>query len=471
VKRTFRHRRSAGLILAFALGALMPLCALAAESIPARPNIVFILADDLGYGDLACFGAKDVRTPRLDALAAEGVRFTNAYANGPECTPSRTAILTGRHPQRAGGMECPIGTGNVGRYDEAIRLRERNDLGLPPRMAVLAPGLKSAGYTTVLLGKWHMGYESRFTPLDQGFDRFFGILGGNVDYYRHRELSPLPVFFEDRVPTAREGYMTHLLRDEAVKFLGGQQAGGKPFFLFLSLTAPHFPFQPPHRPGDPMPTAAEWTKGTRANYVTMIEDMDAAIGAVLDALQARGLERDTLIVFASDHGAMLPGSNGPLRDFKETLFEGGIRTPVIVRWPARLRGNRVDDRVWTLMDLTASFLQFAGGRPPEGRTLDGHPVLVDVIEERATPPRDFFWRARRGDRTWRAVRSGTLKLVSRADPGERQEWLFNLQDDPGEKTNLLSSAEASSTSAGSREAANRLRTLLAEWEQQVRPER
>jgi N-acetylgalactosamine-6-sulfatase len=421
-----------------------------------------MLSDDLGYGDLACFGAKDVRTPHIDSLARDGVRFTNAYANGPECTPSRTAILTGRHPQRVGGMECPIGTGNVGRYDEAIRLREQNDLGLPPRMAVLAPALKSAGYTNVLLGKWHMGYDAKFNPLDQGFDRFFGLLGGNVDYYRHRELSKLPVFLQDREPIEREGYMTDLLRDEAVRFINQQRPGGTPFFLYLSFTAPHFPFQPPHRPGDPMPTAGQWMKGTRDNYVAMIENMDTAVGNVLETLRARGLEEDTLIVFASDHGAMLPGSNAPWRDFKETLFEGGIRTPVIARWPARLRAGRVDGRVWTLMDLTASFLHVAGARPPEGRTLDGHPVLVDVIEERESPPRDFFWRARRGDRTWRAVRSGPLKFLSRDDAGQRQEWLFNLDEDPREKNDLLPS---------NRETAVRLRSLIADWEKEVRSER
>jgi N-acetylgalactosamine-6-sulfatase len=194
----------------------------------------------------------------------------------------------------------------------------------------------------------------------------------------------------------------------------------------------------------------------------MIENMDTAVGTVLETLQARGLEEDTLIVFASDHGAMLPGSNAPWRDFKETLFEGGIRTPVIARWPARLRAGRVDGRVWTLMDLTASFLHVAGARPPEGRTLDGHPVLVDVIEERESPPRDFFWRARRGDRTWRAVRSGPLKFLSRDDAGQRQEWLFNLDEDPREKNDLLSS---------SRETAVRLRSLIADWEKEVRSER
>lgn len=426
-----------------------------------RPNIVFMLADDLGYGDLASFGAKDVRTPHIDSLGRDGVRFTNAYANGPECTPSRTAILTGRHPQRAGGMECPIGTGNVGRYDEAIRLREQNDLGLPPRMAVLAPGLKSAGYATAIIGKWHMGYDPKFNPLDQGFDRFFGILGGNVDFYRHRELSDLPVLLRDRTPTEAKGYMTDLLRDEAVNFIREQQTA-RPFFLFLSLTAPHFPFQPPGRPNDPMPTAEQWMKGTRKDYVAMIENMDTAVGTVLGELKARGLERNTLVVFASDHGAMLPGSNAPWRDFKETLFEGGIRTPVLARWPARLPSGRVDDRVWTLMDLTTSFLHFSGARVPHGVKLDGHPVLADVAEGRPTAARDFFWRARRGDRTWRAIRSGPLKLVSREDAGRREEWLFDLDRDPQEKTDLL---------AQRGDAVRRLRDLLTGWENEVRAER
>jgi arylsulfatase A len=450
------HRLTAYLALLWLAGAQV----VAAEA--RRPNIIFLLADDLGYGDLACFGAKDVQSPHLDSLARDGVRFTNAYANGPECTPSRTAILTGRHPQRAGGLECPIGTGNVGRYDDAIRLREKNELGLPPRMAVLAPALKSAGYATALIGKWHLGYEPKFSPLDQGFDHFFGILGGNVDYYRHRELSALPVLIRDRAPVQEKGYLTDLLRDEAVRFVRQPRAAGSPFFLFLSFTAPHFPFQPPQRPDDAMPTAEEWTKGTRANYVAMIRNMDVAIGAVLEAVKSRGLEKDTLIVFASDHGAMPPGSNEPWRDFKETLFDGGIRTPVIARWPGALAAGSVDGRVWTLMDLTASFLQLAGARAPDGRALDGHPVLVDVIANRETPPRDFFWRARRGERTWRAVRSGPLKLVSREDAGQRQEWLFDLNEDPGEKIDLLATRG---------ETAVRLRALLAKWEIAVRPER
>lgn len=437
---------------------LLSVCELQA----APPNIVLMLADDLGYGDLPTFGSKDVRTPHLDRLAREGVQFTQAYANGPECTPSRTAIHTGRHPQRPGGLECPLGTGNVGRYDHAIRLRGQNDLGLPPHMAVLAPSLKQAGYRTALIGKWHLGYEPKFNPLDQGFDRFFGILGGNVDYYRHMELSDLPVFLDGRSPVTRKGYMTDLFRDEAVKFVR-QQHSEKPFFLFLSFTAPHFPFQPPGTPDEAMPTAEAWTKGTRANYVKMIENMDAATGAVMAALKETGVEENTLIVFASDHGAMAPGSNAPWRDYKETLFEGGIRAPVLARWPAKLKAGTVDDRAWMLMDLTASFLKIAGTTAPDGLPLDGHPVLVDVIEGRETPPRDFFWRARRGERTWRAVRSGNLKWIAKEDSGSpAEEWLFDLATDPTETTDLKTTMN---------DEVNRLKALGKKWEHEVRSER
>ncbi len=447
--------RSLVLLAAFVLG-LGPLRA------ADRPNLILILADDLGSGDLPAFGATDLETPHLDRIAAEGMRFTGVYANGPECTPSRTAILTGRHPQRPGGLECPIGTGNVGRYDDAIRLREANELGLPAPMAVLAPGLKRAGYATALIGKLHLGYEPKFNPLDQGFDRFFGILGGNVDYYRHVELSDLPVFYEGREPVSREGYMTDLFRDEAIGFLRDRDRD-RPFFLFLSLTAPHFPFQPPGTEDEPMPTKEQWTLGTRKNYVKMIENMDEAIGALMKSLDETGAGRNTLVVFASDNGAMAPGSNAPFRDYKETLFEGGIRTPVLARWPGKLGADLTENRPWMLMDLTASFLALAGAAPPDGRPLDGHPVLVDVIEGRETPPRDLFWRARRGERTWKAVRSGNLKWIRREDAGAgAEEWLFDLDSDPGETSDLKNSRP---------DQREHLQSLVKAWEQEVAPVR
>ena len=184
-----------------------------------RPNIVLILADDLGYGDLGCYGHPVAKTPHLDQLAKQGVKFTQHYANGPECSPTRTAFLTGKYQQRAGGLECAIGTGNVGRYDDAIRLANQKELGLPASQSILPRAMKQAGYTCGIFGKWHLGYEPQFNPMVHGWDEFFGYLGGNVDYFTHRETSDLHVLFRGKLPVYREGYMTHLITDDSIAFI------------------------------------------------------------------------------------------------------------------------------------------------------------------------------------------------------------------------------------------------------------
>ena len=424
----------------------------------AKPNIVFILVDDMGYGDLACYGASDAKTPNIDRLAAEGVRFTQVYANGAECTPSRTAILTGRYPQRIGGMECAIGTGNVGRYDDAIALAKKSDLGLPAADAALAPGLKAAGYQTAAFGKWHLGYEPKFNPLDQGFDEFRGFLGGNVDYFLHTEHSDLKVMVKGREFEKREGYMTHLITKDALEFLG-RQTKDNPFFLYLPYSTPHFPFQ---GPTDPAPKELwEWERflsGTRAEYVEMLEDMDTNVGQILSALQKSGLSENTLVVFASDHGAMKPGFNTPFRDYKGTLFEGGIRVPLIAKWPGKIKPKTKSTQVGCLMDLTTSFLRVAGAKIPE--SLDGIDLLARVEKDLPNISRELFWRAKRGDRTWSAARLGNLKFVRKVENGQTEEWAFDLVKDPGEKSPLPSSGST-----------RRLQSALAEWEAEVKAPR
>ncbi|MEM8956017.1 MAG: sulfatase-like hydrolase/transferase [Verrucomicrobiota bacterium] len=423
-----------------------------------RPNIVFMLVDDMGAGDLSCYGAPDVATPRIDDLAAEGVRFTQFYAMGPECTPSRTAILTGRYPQRAGGMECAIGTGDVGRYDDAIRLAETGDLGLPPEQAVLVPGLKAAGYANVIFGKWHLGYDQeKFSPLDQGFDEFYGFLGGNVDYFRHVELSEIPVMYRDReLAEEREGYMTHLITDDAVGFI--EREHERPLFLYVPFSTPHFPFHGPEDdPGGLLP-ADQWTVGERDAYVRMLVDMDESVGRILDALDAAGLKEDTLVVFASDHGAMVPGINAPFRDYKGTLFEGGIRVPCIARWPGKIPAGVESSQVGTLMDLTVSFLDVAGATVPDGGELDGVDILAKVVAGRADEDRELYWRSKRGERTWWAMRDGDWKYVKRDDGGTVDEWLFELASDEGEARDLRGDNE---------ERLEAMKRDLAEWESQV----
>ncbi|MEM1294904.1 MAG: sulfatase-like hydrolase/transferase [Verrucomicrobiota bacterium] len=424
-----------------------------ALSAQVQPNIVFILVDDMGYGDLPAYGAPDVKTPHLDALASQGVRFTQFYANGPECTPSRTAILTGRYPQRVGGLECAIGTGNVGRYDDAIALAENSDLGLPPEYAVLAPGLSKLGYRTAVFGKWHLGYENKFSPLDQGFDEFRGFLGGNVDYFHHIELSDIPVCLDGREVIKREGYMTHLITQDSLEFLD-RQSSETPFFLYVPYGAPHFPFQGPDDLSPEPVSAEQWTAGTRETYVEMLEDMDANVGQIMEKLDTMDFASNTLIVFASDHGAIKPGINTPLRDFKSTLFEGGIRVPCIVRWPGQLHPGTVSDRVGCLMDLTTSFLQ-AAGVETVGH-LDGVDILMQERAERPNLPRSLYWRSKRGDRTWRAVRHHNWKMVWKEEGGAIENWLFDLAKDPTESVPL----DDESTKA-------RLTAQLQSWEAEV----
>ncbi len=427
-----------------------------------KPNIIFILADDMGYADLGCYGAPDAKTPNIDALAASGVKFTNAYAMGQECTPSRTSILTGRYPQRAGGMECAIGTGNVGRYDEAIALAEKSDLGLPANFAVLAPALKAAGYRNAVFGKWHMGYEDKFSPLDQGFDEFTGFLGGNVDYFEHVELSDIEVYLKGRQPIEREGYTTHLITADAVDFLRRQAAdkSGKPFFLYLPHASPHFPFQGPK--SDPtLPTAEEWTEGTRETYVEMLEDLDKNVGQLLDAVEDHGMAEDTIVVFASDHGAMKPGLNTPFRDFKGTLFDGGIRVPLMVRWPGVIKPETESKQVASLMDLTASFLRIARAEVPDGKPLDGMDILKHIEDGEPDIKRTLFWRGKRGDRTWWAVRDGDLKFVRKTEGGKTENWLFDLKEDRGEQVNLIDT----------RSDGMLLNEKLSAWEKDVVPMR
>lgn len=442
------------------LAALLSFVCLSAHGAGAKPNIVFILVDDMGYGDLSGYGAPDARTPNIDRLATEGVKFTQFYALGAECSPSRTAILTGRYPQRAGGLECAIGTGNVGRYDDAIRLAENHALGLPSGQAVLAPALVNAGYVNGVFGKWHMGYEPRFNPIRQGFDEFTGFLGGNVDYFTHTELSDLPVYLKGEAPIKRKGYMTELIADDSVSFI--QRHRDELFFLYAPFSVPHFPFQGPHDDTGKMHPEDQFMIGTREKYVEMLQDMDKAVGRILAALDKADLAGETLVVFASDHGAMKPGRNLPFNGWKGGLMEGGIRVPCLVRWPGKIKAGSVSKQPGSLMDLTASFLRVAGAKPPRKIKLDGIDILEHVQSGKADFARTHYWRARRGDRTWKAVRDGDMKYVYKVEGGKEEEWMFDLSLDEGEQNDLK---------AGDAKELKRLRGLLATWEKKVKPVR
>jgi N-acetylgalactosamine-6-sulfatase len=425
-----------------------------------KPNIVFVLADDLGYGDLGCYGRRDIKTPVIDQIATEGVRFTNYYANGPECSPTRAAFLTGRYQHRVGGLECAIGTGNVGRYDDAIRLRETHDLGLPVEETSIARMLKDAGYATAITGKWHLGYEPKFAPHLHGFDHAFYCIGGGMDYFHYLDTVAGYNLFLNGNPIRREGYFTDLATDEATKFI--ERHADEPFFLYVPYTAPHSPFQGPndYRP-DPLPLDSPlWRQGSAPPdvYIAMIEHMDKCIGRILNKLDEKGLAENTVVIFSSDNGGTGSARNTPLSKAKGTTFEGGIRVPAVARWPGVIPRGLVSDQACITMDFSASIVRIAGAIVPADREFDGLDILKLVETGQPPQERTLFWRGRRGDRTWWAVRDGDLKYIRRSDSGQTEEYLFDLKKDVSETNNLLEDRP---------KQARRLKAILADWEKQV----
>ncbi|MFN7933286.1 MAG: sulfatase-like hydrolase/transferase [Bryobacteraceae bacterium] len=416
-----------------------------------KPNIVLILADDMGSADLSSYGAPDIRTPHIDSIGQQGVKFLNAYCNAPECTPSRTALLTGRYQQRVGGMECALGVGNVGRYDEAIWLRERNQMGLPHEETTIARMLKQAGYDTACIGKWHLGYTRDFAPNGHGFDEYFGILGGNADYYKHIEEDGTNVLYENDKPVQREGYLTDLIGQRAVDWL--RRRSTKPFFLYVPFSSPHSPYQS-HTVKEIPPNG--YNRGSRKIYAEMVQAMDTQVKAILDQLEHMGASRNTWVIFLSDNGGTNVGSNKPYRGFKSSVWEGGIRTCCLMRWPGVFRPGSETAQVSLMFDITATIAAVAGAKP--ARKFDGENLLAHWKGEQPPKPRTVFWRYRRAENTRKAARHGDWKLVN--DNGT--ESLHNLAQDTSEKDNRIQQEPA---------IADDLRARLAAWENEVRAPR
>ena len=279
---------------------------------------------------------------------------------------------------------------------------------MPAKQAVLPAALKQPGYASGVFGKWHLGYEPQFNPLEHGWDDFFGYMGGNVHYFNHRELSDLHVLYRGRLPVYEEGYMTHLITDSSLDFI--ERNKDRPFLLYVSHETPHFPFQ---GPGDEKKVVDQtnWTKPDGKAYVAMLEDLDHEVGRVLAALKKHKLEENTLVIFVSDNGGFARAANmGPLNGAKSTTLEGGIRVPLIMRWPGRIRPATTSQQVSAPFDLTRSILNLAGAKVP-AEQLDGFDLVKHITEGRKDFARTLFWRGKRGERTWSAVRSGDLKYV------------------------------------------------------------
>jgi len=388
-----------------------------------RPNFVFILADDLGYADLGCYGgrAEPSCSPSIDRMSAEGLRFTDGYSNSPVCSPTRFALVTGRFQYR-------LRAGN----DEPIASRHRGSatLGLPPSHPTLASIMRDAGYRTALVGKWHLGFLPHFGPLKSGYQEFFGPMSGGVDYFSHRDSSGAHDLYTNEEERARTGYLTDLISDGAVEFIGRQ--GKEPFLLSVHYTAPHWPWETREDEAEArrIGSIIHTDGGSVATYLTMIRHMDEGIGRILDALAKVGAEENTLVVFTSDNGGERFSDTWPLVGKKMDLLEGGIRVPYVVRWPARVKAGGITAQLCMTMDWTASFFEAAGVRAHPEYPLDGLSLLPLLERPERVIERDLYWRMK--FRTQKAMRSEQWKYLSI----EGDEFLYDLAADARERANL-----------------------------------
>jgi len=405
---------------------LLPLVLLAAVAVPhfpapasgapRRPNILVIVADDLGYADLGFQGGSDVPTPRLDAFAASGVRCTSGYVSGPYCSPTRAGLITGRYQQRFGHE-----------FNPGPPAAANMEVGLPLSERTLPELLGEAGYRTGLVGKWHLGHAERFLPQRRGFEEYFGFLGGAHPYLPAGGVEEgMNAIRRGRDPVDEPEYLTRAFAREAVSFIDRHRE--EPFFLLLAFNAVHGPLQAPVDGADRFP---EITDPHRRTYAAMLAELDLAVGRVLDRLDETGLTEDTLVVFISDNGGLTANasSNGALRGFKASTWEGGIRVPFVVRWPGHLPAGETFDQPVIQLDILPTALAAAGVTVPDGLQLDGVDLVPHLAGRVEAPPHDrLFWRF--GEQT--AIRSGDWKLV-RAN-GVTEPMLVNLADDTGETT-------------------------------------
>ena len=408
--------------------------------------------DDLGYADLHIDGAVDARTPNLDQFAREGVRLTQCYAAAPVCTPTRAAFMTGRYQHRIG-------------LEEVIAPSQGNiDQGLSSTEPSLPRLMKDAGYATALFGKWHLGVRSEFLPNRNGFDEFFGFLGGAIDYYSHVGEDGKHDLYENEKPAELKGYLTDEITARTVSFI--ERHAKEPFFVDVAFNATHWPFQPPdlketppHPAGRPADVLRAWAgEGTREDYVKMLERADEGIGKILATLDRLGLRDNTLVIFASDNGGEWLSHMGPLSNRKRSLSEGGLRVPCVFRWPARLPAGHVSSQAAITMDLTATILAAANVAPAKSHPLDGVSLIPLLQKDAQRLERTFFWLGARIGTNDRAMREGRWKYISDSSlfPG----MLFDVEADPGERKELA---------ARHPDVLKRLRDKHAAWESSIRP--
>jgi arylsulfatase A-like enzyme len=390
----------------------------------APPNIVFMLADDLGYADVSCYGRRDFETPSIDRIAAEGLRFEQAYANSAVCTASRVALMTGRYQYR-----LPIG------LEEPLRSVSERAIGLPPEHPVLPSLLRVAGYQTALVGKWHLGRPPAFGPLLSGYDRFFGFHGGVLDYFTHKFGPPesdTEDLWEDDRQVSQPGYLTDVLGDRAVATIAEFAQSDKPFLLSLHFNAPHWPWEAPDDEAEAMRLKSlfHFDGGTQRTYQRMVQQMDLQIGRVLQALEAGGIADNTIVIFTSDNGGERFSDTWPFTGKKTELLEGGLRIPAVIRWPARIKAGSVSQQVMIHMDWIPTLLAAAGTALDPNFPSDGIDLMPCLTMGAAPVPRTLFWRYKYMGQ--QAVRDGNWKYLKILD----NTFLFDVVQDPLERANL-----------------------------------
>jgi arylsulfatase A-like enzyme len=409
--------------------------------LPPRPNVLFILADDLGYGDLSCYGRPDYKTPVIDSLADEGIKFSDSYANGDVCTPTRVAFHTGRYQHRLTiGLQQPLGDANAA-------------VGLPPDHPTIASLLKANGYETGLVGKWHVGNAPQFNPTRHGYDEFFGIVGSSEDYFTHKNTAGVMDLFENEKPVEVDGYLTDLFTERGLQFIRRRRA--RPFYLSMHYNAPHWPWQ---GPGDKEAAlrangrSVANDQGSAEIFGEMMKSMDTGIGRLLDVLRTSGLERNTIVIFTSDNGGERYSRNWPFSFRKGSLWEGGIRVPAIVRWTGVVPARKTTEQAAITMDWTATILKTTGTDPHPSYPLEGTDLMSVCTGQRTAFERTLYWR----NAQHQAMRSNTWKYLKQAN----NEHLFDLTKDPGEKADLKAEQPA---------VFERLKASYQKWNSEMLP--
>jgi arylsulfatase A-like enzyme len=387
-----------------------------------KPNIVYIMADDLGYADLSCYGRREYRTPNIDSLAASGVKFLQAYANSSVCSATRTALITGRYQYRlAVGLEEPIAS-------------PARKAGLPANHPTLPSLLKKAGYGTTLIGKWHLGYRPDYSPLKCGYDHFWGFQGGALDYFTHKANPGADTddLWDDSAKVHQVGYLTNLLGDRAVKVIGNYAKSKQPFFLSLHFNAPHWPWEGPEDEAESrrVKSLFDFDGGSLKTYGRMVTQLDAQVGRVLKAVETSGIAKDTIVIFTSDNGGERFSDTWPFTGKKLDLLEGGLRIPALVRWPGHIKPRSTSDQVAITMDWVPTLLAAGGAQADPAYPLDGMSLLPALTQNAAPVSRKLYWRYRYNAQ--RAMRDGDMKWLKI----NQNTFLFNVVEDPLERANL-----------------------------------